>query len=181
MIGFNGKIYGKISDSDIVVENDLRLKGGYLDSLLETDDIDTFVQNVGRRISKLARPEFSKSRADFIASADTLMTPLGVNQRVHVPVVCKGNPNYVWDFITVDGQPIVHLYHFCQDTQDFRLVFTDGWDSNGTRYTAYQGSFYKMRNNGLPIFDDLQWYKRICYRRKIDLGDFCKFVYKVGY
>lgn len=164
------------SNSDIIVENDPRLKGGYLDSLgQQCTDLDAFIQGAGR-IRELARPEFSKSRADFIASADTIM-----NQRVHVPVVCKDAPSYAWDFITVDDQPIVHLYHFCQDTNDFRLVFTDGWDSNDTRYTAYRGSFFKMRYRGLPIFDDLEVYKRVCYCRKIGLAKFYDFVDKLGY
>lgn len=173
----------KKSNIDIAVENDPRLKGGYLESLRQSVDLDAFLQDANR-VGKLARPEFSKSRADFIAHADTV-TVLGVEQLAHVSVVCKVTPSYVWDFITVDGQPIVHLYHFCQVTpqerRDFRLVFTDGWDSNGSRYTAYRGSFFKMRHRGLPIFDDLEVYKRTCYRRKIGLGDFCKFVDKVGY
>lgn len=167
------------SNSDIIVENDPRLKGGYLESLTQCTDLDAFIQGAGR-IRELARPEFSKSRDDFIASADTI-TLLGVNQRVHVPVVCKAAPSYVWDFVTVDDQPIVHLYHFCQDTNDFRLVFTDGWDSNGTRYTAYRGSFFKMRYRGLPIFDDLEVYKRVCYCRKIGIAKFYDFVDKLGY
>lgn len=155
---------------DLIIEIDSQLKGGIYQKALQIDaeQLELECWYAGQN----AYPEFyNYSRKDFIASAD--FDPFDdMNLRTHISFVSAVDSSYVWDYIEVFGQPIVHLYHFYKGAHEskphYHLVFTDGWDYTGSsRYTVYRGSFFKKKN-GLPIIRNLMCYKTICYGQKVN-------------
>lgn len=168
---------------DLIIEMDSQLKGGIYQKALQID-----VEQLALECwyaGQNAYPEFyNYSRKDFIASADFDAFD-DMNLRTHISVVSAVDSSYVWDYIEVFGQPIVHLYHFYKGAHEskphYHLVFTDGWDYTGSsRYTVYRGSFFKKKN-GLPIISDLMRYKTICYGQKVNSDLFRVFVDNMGY